>query len=189
LSPWDKYLLITFGVALICVLIFWNFYGKSALDSFMTGFSAGVLGILIAFYLDRKVEQSSNNRLKKDFLHLLRDELQEINSNIYPNTESVYMLYPEIWDSIISSSIIRLFSSEQVVKLTKVYRSIKGTQYEAEWIRRAIEEYNGTPETQKKRREELKKRYEAMWARHLDRGKDLSARIEEILKEKWWDEK
>ena len=166
--------------------IFYIFYPATIFFSFLTSWSAGFLGILLGFALDRWIEQIKDNRVNKDFRSLIRDELTDIRGKIYPQTESVFMLYPEIWDSLISSGVIRLLSSEQVTKLSKVYKFIKGTQYEAEWVRRAIEEFNNTPESEKERRQWLENRYRGLWDRHNERGKKLSKEIDEILKEKWW---
>jgi len=106
----------------------------------------------MGFAFDRKIERIKDNGVKRDFLGLIHDELMEIKGKIPPQTKSVLMLYPDIWNSVISSGVIRLLSSEQVTRLSKVYKSIKGTQYEAEWVRRAVEEFNSVPETEKERR-------------------------------------
>lgn len=186
LTPEDKTLLSVIMVTLFVYFVFFFFYSATTFLGFLTSFVAGVLGILIGFGLDRKIEQRKNNRIKRDFLPLIHYELTEIKGKIYPQTETVNMLYPEIWDSLISSGVIRLLSSEQVTKLSKVYRFIKGTQFEAEWVRRAIEEYNNVPPAEKERRQWLKNRFSELWLRHNERGKGLSKEIEDILKEKWW---
>jgi len=171
------------GLTVIIYLIFGFFLGA---PGFLSELFAGVLGILIGFGLNRRIDAQKDERDKKDLLRDLRDELEETKRKIFPQTESVLMLYPETWDSATSSGRIRVLNSEQVRKLSKVYRDIKGTQYEAEWVRRAVEEFNNVPETEKERRKWLKKRYSDLWARQLERGKELSVEIEEILKEKWW---
>ena len=51
-----------------------------------------------------------------------------------------YRLYPDIWDSAISSGQIRLLNSEQVTILAEVYRFIKGTAYEAKRVRDFVED-------------------------------------------------
>jgi hypothetical protein len=86
----------------------------------MSGFIAGVLGILLGFLLDRGIEYDKDKRLKNDFLNLIRDELKYIKGSIYPQVPAVYLLYTETWDSAISSGIIRLFSTEQVAKLSSL---------------------------------------------------------------------
>jgi hypothetical protein len=171
------------GFTVIIYLFFVFFLGS---PSFLSELFAGVLGILIGFGLDRRIDARKDERDKKELLRDLRDELEETKRKIFPQTESVLMLYPEAWDSATSSGRIRVLNSEQVRKLSTVYRDIKGTQYEAEWVRRAVEEFNNVPETEKERRKWLEKRYNDLWARQLKRGKELSTEIEEILKEKWW---
>ena len=186
MTPEDKTLLSVITVTLFIYFMFFFFYSATTFLSFLTSLSAGILGILIGFALDRKIERIKHNRVKRDFLTLIHDELTEIKGKISPQTKSVLMVYPDVWDSLISSGVIRLLSSEQVTRLSKVYKSIKGTQYEAEWVRRAIEEYNNVPPSEKERRQWLKNRFSELWLRHNERGKGLSKEIEDILKEKWW---
>ncbi len=171
------------GVTVIIYIFFVFFLGS---PGFLSELFAGILGILIGFSLNRRIDARKDEQDKKDLLRDLRDELEETKRKIFPQTESVLMLYPETWDSATSSGRIRVLNSEQVRKLSKVYRDIKGTQYEGEWVRRAVEEFNNVPETEKERRKWLEKRYSDLWARQLERGKELSVEIEEILKEKWW---
>jgi len=186
LKPEDKILIVVSVCAMFIYFVFLFFYSSAIFFSFLTSWSAGILGILIGFALDRKIEQIKDNRVKKDFLKLIYGELTEIRGKIPPQSQSVLMLYPEVWDSLISSGVIRLLSSEQVTKLSKIYRNIKGTQYEAEWVRRAVEEFNNVPESQRVRRQWLQNRYLKLWLRYLESGKELSKEIEDILKEDWW---
>jgi len=186
LSPEDKTFLSIIIVTILVYFMFLVLYSATTFLNFLTSFVAGILGILIGFGLDRKIEQIKNNRIKRDYLTLIHYELEEIKGKIYPQVKSVNMLYPEIWDSLISSGIIRLLSSEQVTKLSKVYRFIKGTQFEAEWVRRAIEEYNNVSLSERERKLWLLGRCTALRLRHDERGEKLSKQIEDILKEKWW---
>jgi len=181
-----RMLLLVFVVSLVTYFAFLFGYGWNAFLAFLTSFAAGVLGILLGFALDRAMEKQKDNEVRRAFLALIHDELTEIKGKIPPQTTGVYMLYPEVWDSLVASGIIRLLSSEQVTKLTKVYRNVKGTQYEAEWVRRAVEEFNNVPESENQKREWLKNRYNELWNRHLERGNELTKEIENLLKEKWW---
>lgn len=149
-------------------------------------FAVTFLGVFLAFGLDRTIDWWKNRGAKNDLLRDLHDELETTKNKIPPQTKDVLMLYPEVWDSTISSGQIRLLNSEQVKKLTVLYREIKGTQYEAEWVRRAVEEFNNVPENEKSRRDWLKNRYKLLWRRQTARGGGLTEKIEAILQEKWW---
>jgi hypothetical protein len=186
LKPEDKILIMVSVCATFIYFIFFFFYSSAIFFSFLTSWSAGILGILIGFALDRKIEQIKDNRVKRVFLNLVHDELNEIKSAIYPQTKDVCLYSPDIWDSIISSGVIRLFNSEQVNKLSNVYKYAKGHLFEAEWVRRALEECNSVPKIEKEKKEWLEKRLAELWSRYFERGEELNRRIEEILKEKWW---
>jgi hypothetical protein len=150
-------------------------------------FVATISGVFLAFSLDRAIDWINRRRDRKKLLRNLHTELVETKTKLFPKTQSVVLLYPDMWDSAISSGATSLLSSDQIVKLAKVYRYIKGTHYEAEWVRRAIEEFNNVPRAEKEKKQWLRIRYEELWDRHFNRGKDLSNRIESILREKWWD--
>ena len=173
-------------ISLFVIMFSLLFFFLGAFVSFLTEFSAGLLGIYLGLQLDRIREQRKKNQNKKDLLHQLHTELEEIKTKLFPQTKSVLMLYPDIWNSAISSGQIRLLNSEQITKFTKVFRFIRGTQYEAERVRDAIEEYNSVHVGERKRKAWLENRYKELWARHNKRGEQLSLEIENILKEKWW---
>lgn len=185
-KPEDIALLIVVIATIFAYTLFLVFYSSAVFFSFLTSWTAGISGILIGFALDRRIERAKDDRIKRDFLKLIHNELIEIRGKIPPQTKSVLMLYPDVWVSLISSGVVRLLSPEQVTKLSKVYKSIEGTQYEAEWVRRAIEEFNNVPESEDERRQWLRNRYQVLWDRHLERGKELSKEIGDLIQEKWW---
>jgi len=111
-------------VSLLIAIYFFAFYGKETFVDFLVSWSAGILGIMPGFTLDRKREQTKDDRVKKDFLALMRNELKEIRGKIPPQTTIPSMLYPEVWDSFVSSGLMRLLSAEQVTKLSSAYRFV-----------------------------------------------------------------
>jgi hypothetical protein len=176
----DRSLLIVLVGTVVVFFIFTVFYGLTVLLDFIVTWGAGLLGILTGFAMDRMIEQTKEEQVKKDFLTLIHDELVEIKGKIPPQTQTPYMLYPEIWDSFVSSGLIRLLSSEQVKKLSSVYKFIKGTQYEAEWVRRAVED------VEREHKASSLERYKSLQVAYFERGTQLSQEIEKLLKEKWW---
>ena len=177
-------------VLLIVAFLFFFFFLvvnglQTALD-FWVSWMAGILGIMTGFALDRKFEQTRDERVKNDFLALMRNELTEIRGKIPPQTKIPLMLYPEVWDSFVSSGLIRLLSSEQVTKLSNVYKTIKGTQYEAEWVRRLVEKAECTPDIEKEKKERVIARYNFLQNSYVGHGKQLTEEIERTLAEKWW---
>lgn len=181
----ESYNLVLIVSGLIAIYFF-AFYGKEIFVNFLVSWSAGILGIMAGFTLDRRREQTKDDRIKKDFLALMRNELTEIRGKIPPQTKTPLMLYPEVWDSFVSSGLMRLLSAEQVTKLSSVYRLIKGTQYEAEWVRRVVEEHSSVPEFEKQKKEFLLERYKFLQDSYVRHGTQLSEEIEKILAEKWW---
>jgi hypothetical protein len=91
-------------------------------------------------------------------------------------------LYPDIWDSAVTSGQLELLTSEQVTKLANVYRKIKGTDYEAIRVRDAREAYTmRTPNPYTN----LEENWTDLSKRHLVRMEETKALIDEILKEPW----
>ncbi|MDH5780895.1 MAG: hypothetical protein OEZ29_09920, partial [Candidatus Bathyarchaeota archaeon] len=82
-----------------------------------------------------------NEYRKKEKLSVLRTlRIEEIEETRQKLVGMGYLLYPDIWDSAISSGQIRLLNSEQVTILAEVYRFIKGTAYEAKRVRDFVED-------------------------------------------------
>jgi len=182
LEGYNLVLMVSFLIAISISAL----YGREAFVSFVVSWSAGILGIMAGFALDRRREENKDDRVKKDFLALMRNELTEIRGKIPPQNKTPVMLYPEVWDSFVSSGLMRLLSVEQVTKLSSVYRFIKRTQYEAEWVRRVVEEHSGVPDIQRERQDSLLERYKFLQDGYVRHGKQLSEEIEKILGEKWW---
>lgn len=139
------------------------------------------LGVFLAFSLDRAIDWGKRKQDRRDLLHDLREELEESKKKL---TSQGILLYPDIWESAISSGQIRLLNSEQVTKLARVYRFIKGTDYEATRVRDVGEDYEG-----KRLREDsiaLSERWRELSTILKQREAKLRNMIEEILKEKWW---
>jgi len=95
------YLLIASVASLIVFVLIAVLFGSPVTDDFFTEFMAVTLGIMLVFSLDRYYESEKNKRDCDNWLSLLRDELEETQSKLYPrNKTSVVMLYPEVWDSV-----------------------------------------------------------------------------------------
>lgn len=140
------------------------------------------LGVFLAFMLDRGIDVRNRRRDKRDLLRDLRDELEETKGNL--NGKGL-MLYPDVWDSAVSSGQIRLLNSDQVTKLARVYRYVKGTEYEAKRRRDAFEEYKTHAVAFESYAEEIMKSWNEA---QMKREKILRKMIEELLGEKWWNE-
>jgi len=181
----DTVVMLIVGSTILVYAVF-LLYPITVFFSFLTSWSAGLLGILMGFALDRKIEHVKDDRVRKDFLALMRNELTEIRGKIPPQTKTPLMLYPEVWDSFVSSGLMRLLTAEQVAKLSNVYRLVKGTQYEAEWVRQIVEELSRVPDVEKDEKQFLKERYILLRETYLRNGARLSEEIEKILKEEWW---
>lgn len=87
------------------------------------------------------------------------------------------------WDSAVSSGKLDLLDSEQLSKLTKVYRMIKGTDYEAIRVRDAKETYEQSnhPSVMV----HLQSNWTNISSRHFKRMEETKLEIEKVLKEPW----
>jgi hypothetical protein len=163
---------------------------------FVVSFSAGLLGIVAGLSMDGALERAKDNRTKEDFLALMRNELIEIRGRIPPQTKTPLvlsqltkiplMLYPEVWDSFVASGLMRLLSAEQVTKLSSVYKFVKATQYDAEWVRQNVEEFESLPDKMKAEKEILNRRYKFLQESYDRRGEQLTKDIDKLLEETWW---
>jgi len=76
--------------------------------------------------IDRYWESEKKKQDRKDLLRSLRAELAAIKGT--PSTEGIY---PDIWDSVISSGKLSdLLISEQILRLTDIYKGIREVNYE-----------------------------------------------------------
>ena len=140
------------------------------------------LGVFLAFMLDRAIDWHKRKQTIKDLLRDLRDELEETKEKLHGKG---LLLYPDVWDSAVSSGQIRLLNSDQVTKLARVYRYLKGTEYEAKRRRDAFEEYKTHAVGFESYQEDIMKSWNETQMR---REKNLRKMIEELLGEKWWNE-
>jgi len=96
------------AVFVIVFLQILGFVPKSDVFTFTSGLLAGIFGILIGFSLDRFSDEQKDIQTKDAFLNLIREELTDIKNSIYPEENRTLILYTDIWDSVISSGVIRL---------------------------------------------------------------------------------
>ena len=138
--------------------------------------SVTFFGVFLAFMLDRLIDWRKEQQAKKELLKNLSYELNELKKSL---TGDAYRLYPDVWDSAVSSGQLNLLSSEQLNKLTKVYHTVKGTDYEAIRVRDAKEAYmlNGTPDARKD--------WGILSIAHKTRMEETMAEIDSVLKEHW----
>jgi len=179
-------LIVIFVVGSIEIL---GFLPAIELFDFLSGLLAGIFGILIGFSLERVSEVNKSNQTKNDFLKLIREELTDTKNNIYPQKEGVHVLYSDIWDSVISSGVIRLLTTEQVTKLSRVYKSIKVVSYEAEWVGRNSDELDNLHYDKVSSRAAITEKLSINLNHHKKHMEILSKMIDEVLKEEWWTKK
>jgi hypothetical protein len=163
-----------------------GFFLYSEVFAFLSGLLAGIFGIIIGFSLDRISDVDKDNQTKDDFLNLIREELTDIKNSIYPKENRVLILYTDIWDSVISSGVIRLLITEQVLKLSRVYKSIKGASFEAEWIRRNSEELDSLIYDKADTKVAVSEKMINNVVRHKRRMENITEEIDKVLKEDWW---
>ena len=86
---------------------------------------------------------------------------------------------------MVSSGVMRLMEAKQVLKLSRLYKEIKSTSFEAERIRLSHDEW-ASMEAYSDQKAELVNKYHQACEKHYDRSKNLTTMIDEVLKEDWW---
>ena len=99
-------------------------------------------------------------------------ELNELKNSL---TKDAPKLYPDIWDSAIASGQLELLDSEQLTKLTNVYRKIKGTDYEGTRVRDAKDAFEETSSP------DARKHYSIQSQAHEKRIEETKALIDEVF--------
>lgn len=174
-------------ILFIASLEFLGYIPSSEFFGFLTGLLAGIFGILIGFLLDRVSEIDKDNQTKTAFLKHIHEELSDIRKLPATDTSRIYILYTDIWDSMVSSGILSLLEPDQVIKLSKLYKLIKGTSFEAEWFRRVWDEYQSIPESEyDKKNNYVGKKLNDLGKNQLDRLKTIHREIDAVFKEDWW---
>jgi hypothetical protein len=137
-------------------------------------------GVFLAFMLDRAIDWNKERQTRNELIKNIACELKEMKKIL---TGDAYKLYPDVWDSAVASGKLELLNSDQLAKLTNVYRKIKGTDYEAVRVRDAKEAYmngnrhhipNGAHEN-----------WNSLSSTHITRMEETKALIDEVLKEPW----
>jgi hypothetical protein len=147
---------------------------------------AGLFGILFGFLLDRASERDNEKQTVATFLKLLYQELSEIREMPTDDTSRIYILYTDIWDSMVSSRILCLLEPYQVMKLSRLYKHIKGLSFEAEWFRQVYEEFLSIPESEfDKKYNFVGKRLNELGPYHLTNLKGLHKEIDDLFEKNW----
>ncbi len=160
-----------------------GFIPSSEVFGFLTGLLAGIFGILIGFSLNRVSEVGKDNQTKDDFLNLIREELTDIKNKISPQNKEVYILYTDIWDSMISTGFIRLLTAKQVTELSKVYKSIKEASYEAECNRQYSEQVENLILSNLLQRKAVENTLTINESNYKKRLENISTMIDKVLNE------
>lgn len=183
----DKQLTIIFVIAIVVLLIIFIVYGYSNAVEFIILFSAGFLGILVSLTLNETQQKKKDSEIARDFLNLIHKEPMEIKNDVDTQKSDVFIVYTYIWDSMVSSALLRLLTSDQVSKLSVLYKEIKSASYEAEWVRRAYEGLKYAPNQTNEVLKALpiaKKNVDE----NRSRVRNLGTKIDNVLNEKWWGE-
>lgn len=147
---------------------------------------AGLLGIFFGFLLNSASEHDNEKQTVATFLKLVYYELSEIREMPTNDTSRVYILYTDIWDSMVSSRILCLLEPYQVMKLSRLYKHIKGASFEAEWFRQVYEEFLSIPESESEKKYNcVGKRLNELGLAQLSRLKDLDKEIDDLFKKDW----
>jgi hypothetical protein len=168
-----KYLLGALAFSIFVLIIFALFFTSYYFD-FFTKFSAAVLGVLLAFLIDRYWESEKKNEDRKDLLRSLRDELERIEKHL----GHANLLFPQVWESTKSSGQLRLLDVKQLTELAAIYSNIIGIEYEAKRLRDTKEDFMRTQNDNMKIRWGLDSNIQ------IEREKELQVRIQKILQDK-----
>jgi hypothetical protein len=89
-------------------------------------------GVFLAFSLDRYIDREKEQKARKELLRNIMEELERIKDELLGEAK---LLYTDIYDSAVTSGKLDLLNTEQLTKLTNVYRKIKEQEHEATRIR------------------------------------------------------
>jgi hypothetical protein len=125
------FLLIVSSVIILYFITWYSF--PSARETFAVEFYAGFLGILIAFYLDRSIEQRKSDKINKQIISSL---IEELNNNLnliktYPKlnprtnflSESFCLFQTSAWEMF--SSKLELDSIKILFDLGTIYHKFE----------------------------------------------------------------
>jgi hypothetical protein len=135
---------------------------------------ATFLGVFVGFYLNRYWESEKKNEDRKDLLRSLRNELEGIEKKLC----HANLLYPDIWESAVSSGKLLLLSPEYLFKLKPIYNYIEGIEYEAQRLRDVKEDFKRTGS------EEQLQRWVTDSKIQIKKETELQLRIHELLQDK-----
>jgi len=174
----ETILLISVGAVSVFVLLVFAGLYREHYFGFLTEFLAALLGVYLAFTIDRYWESQKKKEDRKNLLDNLRAELERIDRKL----GHANLLYPRVWQSAVSSGrLTLLFSSEELSKLTKVYNFVEGIEYEAKRLRDAKEDFTRT------RSPEMYQRWGRDSKIEIEKEKVLQGWIEKLLQdEKLW---
>jgi hypothetical protein len=162
---------------LIYVFIPFIFY------DYLAELTAAFVGVLIAFNLafnlETYTESQKNKRDRKDLLLSLRGELERIEGT--PINEEIY---PDIWDSAISSGKLGLLVSSQLIKLTGIYRRIRELNKERQRVNQYREDYETSTSGRGVTRKDLYERWKGWELTHKTNTYNLKQKIEKIIQDK-----
>ena len=122
----------------IGICIYTYVYSFETFRTFAPEFFAVLLAFITGIGTDRLVEERRNRQERKALLNALRIELEAIKEIAITRRER---LYPDEWDSAISSGQLRLLSFQQKKKLAKIFRFITEIDYERRLVKDAEEDY------------------------------------------------
>jgi hypothetical protein len=87
---------------------------------------------------------------------------------------------------VISSGVVRLLTTEQVNKISRVYKAIKSGSYEAGWIALHSEELDNLHFDKTRSRAVVSEKLTVNLTHHNKRMENVGKMIDEVLKEEWW---
>lgn len=130
-------------ILLGAILIFAIYYAiviPSKFQDFSVEITATLLGLMLAFFLDRRNEEVSKEKERKILVEDIREELI-YNANLLDGQGK--LIKKDIWDSDLSSGAMQLLKSNQKQTFSKLYHKINNYNYEAIRTRDIAEKYRG----------------------------------------------
>jgi hypothetical protein len=153
------------------------------ISTLLLEFFVTFVGVFLAFVLDRIIDKEKEQKARKELLRNLMNELKRIKDEL---TGEAKLLYPDIYDSAVSSGKLDLLNMEQLTKLTNVYRKIKQQEYETMLLRDKKDVYEDNKDVYDKAHN-LKTRIELAKLSNKNEHREtaLKETIEKLLEEQW----
>jgi len=134
-------------------------------------------GVFLAFMLDRLIDWSRDEKIKKVLLRNMAHELIRVKDDLA--SEEVKRLNHDVYDSAVASGRLNFLPPEQLMKITNVYAKINNTDIRAIAVTVAEEAFDQSKSSHSRQE------YSSLRNVFNARKQEVNKLIDELLTEPW----